>query len=485
MCCAFTEVQQFGESEFYIEASKSLLCDEYTGALYPVLLMLTRGMEDLLPIPYTYIMYLVQLGVAVFAGCRFLGTLGCSNCPSVLLGKAADRNGGANARDADEYRATKEEGIGVRRNAGKKMLYKVWGSLALLTFPMTMQCHMAILPNSLASSCFLLEMAYIMKTIRGKEAFQAADVAKACTGWLLAALLLPEYLYLGAVPLILFFLYDVVHGCFRREQKRIRSVCYHGILIAAFAGMIVGANSLTQVEGCCGRPQKSVSAALFRRVAWSSLQDYYDIWPEDMKDCFTMEEVSSIAAYADNMERLLQPRLEAELGVDRANEIYQELGRVIWQNNTAGILHQTAWDAVGYTLPPVTVQLFLTGRGYDSYLGRNYDIMRQEAPRLTDYYMDYSCWWFTVGLGILAVMALGDLADFIGKKKKSQSMVVALFPMVICAASAGCMVIRYTLQGAGMWDYKNALFVGQLWLSGMLVLAERNVYGAYFTKKSK
>lgn len=432
MCCAFTEVQQFGESAFYIEASKSLLCDEYTGALYPVLLMLTRGMEDLLPIPYTYIMYLVQLGVALFAGYCFLGS--------------ADRV--------------------------KHRVAKIWGSLALLTFPMTLQCHMAILPNSLAGSCFLLEMAYILKTLRSKEAFQAADIAKACTGWLLAALLLPEYLYLGAVPLIIFFLYDVVHGCLRKKQKRIRSVCYHGLLIAAFVGMIVGAGSLTQVEGSYGRPQKSLETALFRRVAWSSLQNYYDVWPRDMKDIFTPEEVASIAAYADNMERLLQTKMEAELGADRAKEIYREFSKIILQDNTSKILHQIVWDAVGYTLPPITMQLFLNGRGYDSYVGRNYDIMRQEAPKLTGIYVDYSCWWFTVGLWLMAVLVPGVLVEPVGKKRKC----VGGFAVAICVISAGCMVIWYTLQGAGVWDYKNALFVGQLCLSGMIVWSESREY---------
>ena len=46
------------------------------------------------------------------------------------------------------------EGLGVRR-----LFWKIWGSLALLTYPYAMQCHMAILPDSLAVSCFLLLLA--------------------------------------------------------------------------------------------------------------------------------------------------------------------------------------------------------------------------------------------------------------------------------------------------------------------------------------
>lgn len=433
MCCNFTGMQQFGESQFYIEASKSFLCDEYTGALYPALLMLTRGIEDVLRIPHTYIVYLLQVGLAGYAGYNFFEFL-------------------------------------------KNRIMRIWASLVLLTFPMAMQCHMAVLPNSLAASLFLLEMTYVLRAFRRKEALQAVDLAKANTCWLLAALLLPEYLYLGAVPVILVFLYEIMTLVSAKKNgangpKRGKSIVYHGILIVAFIGMIAGANSLTQEPGCYNRPEKSLNAALFRRTVWTSITDYYAQWPEDMRACFTEEEVKQIGVYADNMERILQPRLEMELGVERANVIYQELGAYIWEQNTSKIVHQTAWDAVGYSLPTMTVQLLLAGRGYDSYLGRNYDVMRQEAPKLTGYYMDYSCWWFMVGVVLAVVLLPGAF----GNKKK---IAKTLLPTMVCVVSAGCMVIWYTLQGAGVWDYKNALFVGQLWLIGMMVVAERNLHEA-------
>jgi len=220
MCGAFVNVQQFGESAFYIEASKSLLCDEYTGALYPVLLMLTRGMEELLPIPHTYMVFCLQLVVAILAGYRFLGEIGGFTEKLKKNEKKSRRSVLVDVETGEKNR-TPEKYTAVKELCGNKKIYNIWGSLALLTFPMTMQCHMAILPNSLASSCFLLEMSYLVKAMRSKEGFQAADVAKACTGWLLAALLLPEYFYLGAVPLVLGFLYDVLRECRmnRRDEQ--------------------------------------------------------------------------------------------------------------------------------------------------------------------------------------------------------------------------------------------------------------------------
>ena len=43
MCLNFSKLPQFGESLFYVEISKNFICDEYTGILYPVFLLLARG----------------------------------------------------------------------------------------------------------------------------------------------------------------------------------------------------------------------------------------------------------------------------------------------------------------------------------------------------------------------------------------------------------------------------------------------------------
>ena len=43
MCGNFLYFQDFGESAFYVSVSKNFFCDEYTGILYPVDLLLARG----------------------------------------------------------------------------------------------------------------------------------------------------------------------------------------------------------------------------------------------------------------------------------------------------------------------------------------------------------------------------------------------------------------------------------------------------------
>ncbi len=446
MCCSFTGFQKFGESLFYIEVSKSLLCDEYTGALYPVIVMLARGMEELLRIPYTYILYFVQLVSAGFSGYFFI--------------KAA----------------------GVQ-----KRFWQVWGSMVLLTFPMVMQCHMAVLPNSLTSSCILMEMAFIIGGLRKKKPLRAVHLLKINAFWTLTALLAPDYLYLGAVPVILLYVYDTI--MYRKHGSR--RILYNLIFIAAFGGMIAAVSSLTQEEGCYGRVHKNVNAAMFRRFAWSSLETFYCDWPDEVKESYPFDAIPQINAYPDNVGNILQPAIEAGVGVESAEAFFGKFAKAALQRNYPKLLHEVAWDVVGYTLPPVTLQLILEGRGYDSYGGRNYEIMRQNAPVLTKYYMDYSAWWMVIGvtlaglgqvlLWICQVMkrqvdlkkqiAQGVLKSEMPKTEKK----CVIFPVFVCMALGAVMVLWYALQGAGVWDYKNGLFVGLLWMAWMVLVAAGQV----------
>lgn len=417
----FGDFQEFGDSLFYLEVSKSLLFDEYTGALYPVLLVLVRGIEEILRIPYTYVVHFLQLIVAGYAGYYFLRTCGM-----------------------------------------KGRFFPIWGSLSILTFPMIAQCHMAILPNSLSFSVFLLEMAFVLQPVIGKTALRPVQLCKANVFWLLGALLMPDYFYFGMVPVLLLLLYDL---CKFRAQLGKRFLC-NLILTAAFVGIITSVEALVQEEGCYGKPGKTMEAALFRRVAWTSLYEYYGSWPQELREVCPDYFVRETSFFADNMERMLQPLLEEALGEARARELYVEVADMIFANRKSKILHETAWDAVGYALPPVAAGMLLTGRGYDSYVGRNYEIMRREAPVFTKYYMDYSCWWFVAGIILAFVIELGLWLQ--GKRK-------SIFPAVICIIVSGVFVLWYTLYGAGMWDYKNALFIGAMWISLMILPAAKSL----------
>lgn len=419
MVMNFPYIQNFGESALYVEISKTLICDEYEGILYPVLILLARGIEEIFPIPYHCIMYLLQLSVAFTAGYRFLKVVG-------LKGKAQ----------------------------------RIFGAFALLTFPMAMQCHLAVLPDSLVASCMLLLLTFGLQILLGGQSFSATEFAKVLTFWLLTALLQPEYLYLGAVPVAVLLMYGIAKA-WKNSAKRI---LYYVILIGAFAGMILSVESLTQVEGYYGRTHRSLNSALASRFTWSRVCREYELWPEEVKQCLTWEEALHIDYYADHMDRILGRTLEAKLGVERAEELLGEIARIGWRQHRHIILHDIGWDVVGYTVSPMVIQRQLMGKAYDSYTGRNYDIMRAETPLIATYYLNYGCWWFAVGFVVVIFVQLLILLH----EKRSfwkAGMVTALFGWMLTVCG---VVVYYTMRGAGMMDYKKGLLVTLLWIVWMV-----------------
>lgn len=432
MCGSFAGVMQFGESDFYVEVSKSFLCDEYTGVLYPVLLLFARLIEKLFHVPFFEIMYVLQLTYGACASHRFLQS--------------------------------------IHRSKG---FWGVWGSLAMLTVPMAMQCHMAILPHSLTGSCILMELSFVFDAIR-KGAPKAAQLMKACAFWLAAALLMPEYLYLGALPVLFVFMLDAA----KLWKDRKISIVYNLILVCAFTGLILGAQSLSQVEGSYGKMHRSIPSALVCRMAWTCLGEIYSYWPEELKECMDSEKITECITYADNMVKVFGPTIEQYVGVERAEEIYVEVAQAAWQVYRQKVKREILLDAVAYTVSPVALQLQLEGRAYESYSARNYEVMRERLPGLTKHYVNYSAWFFVVGLLLAAAgqMLCACLTLAFDRRIKSWSSILCAFCCVIFAAG---LVGWYTMQGAGIMDYKNSVPVTCLWTAWMILTTEKGKMYAY------
>lgn len=434
MVCNFPGFQQFGESGLYVEISKSFICDEYEGILYPVLILMARGIEDFFRIPYHYILYLLQLCLAFVAAYRLLQSAGV-------------------------------KGRGLT----------VWASLALLTFPMAMQCHLAVLPDSLTGSFLLLELSFAFHILHQGGELRSRQLIKVLAFWLLAALMQPVYLYLGAIPVIFLFFFGMVKS--RKTNKK--KILYNGIMILAFAGMITGVEDLTQVEGYYGRVHPSLNASLMSRCAWLYVENGYELWPREAKETVPWEQAVQISHYADNMERILAKPLEEAVGVERAREIFGEIAGIAWQHHKSKILHNAAWDVVGYTFSPAVLQRQLTGKAYDSYSGRNYDIMRARTPQLTESYLNYSCWWFAAGLGVAAVVQMAVIGKALYRAWRRTSAISfhggKVLSVFICLFTSGALVLLYALRGAGMMDYKKSIAVTLLWLLWALLSCVRGI----------
>ncbi|MCM1541484.1 MAG: hypothetical protein NC121_09490 [Blautia sp.] len=416
MCCNFSHVPQFEDSLFYMRISRTLRCDGRTGILYPLFLWVTGRNH--------YIVYVVQLAAAYVAAWRFLHVF----------------------RHGEKWK-------------------EIWGSFALMTMPLVMQCHMAILPCSFAASLMLLELSLLAEAIKRPEKRTLKRLAGLCLCWLALALLLPEYLWLGALPVAMS---GVCLWCQWKGRGKMK--CYGLLLTAAFLGMILGIHSLTQTEGAWGRVQKTPLMILTQRIAWSSILQEYDSWIELVDPYVNEETILETARYADEMDRLFFPAMEqaiAEGAMTRqqADTCYITLIETAWARHKPVIEREIMWDILAYGASPAFLQRFLSGKCYDTCSSRNYDFFLEHTPQLSGKYMDYGCWWFVAAAGLTALLQVIRSLGSSPAEKKTAAGIVFCFLTV-----AGAMMLWYTMRGAGMQDYKNTALTDQLWMAWSVLL---------------
>ena len=338
----------------------------------------------------------------------------------------------------------------IRRICPVGRFWNVWYVLALLTLPMAMQCHLALLPYSFVSSLFLLELCFCGEAMVEVKGLRVVELTKAGVCFLALAMLLPEYRWLGIIPLLLTVLVRLLSF-----RKNVRQLAYCVVIVVAFAGMIAGLGSLTESG------EKTTTSFWFSmagRMAWPTLWDDADKWSDDLRS-ITKEVLWDAIDSPGNMERMLQPAVESAVGTGQAQGYYREMTVLAWRLHRPQIAKQLVWDVLTYAVPQAVLQAQLTGRGYDSYSGRNYEIMFMRHPLLTKYYVGYSCWWFGVSLAVTVFLAGARLTlekDFF-RKGISAFLAVMLFSM-------GSVVFFYTMRGAGIADYKCTVAVAVFWM---------------------
>ena len=331
------------------------------------------------------------------------------------------------------------------------LFWRVWYVLAFLTLPMALQCHLTLLPYSFVSSLIIFELGFCRGIFDSEGNISMAELARTAACWLGLALLLPEYGWLGMIPPVLTILLHL-----KDLRKHIRQLAYCIILIAAFGGMIAGLHSLSLPEGR-EESGRTFWFCIASRTAWPRLWEDHAQWSDNLRalgDDLIWETSNS----PDNMERIFKPALEEAVGEEQAQEYYREIAKIAWRLNKEQIVKQIGWDLLTYAAPSSVLQLQLSGKAYAFVSGINYDIMGMNSPWLTKYYVAYSCWWFFVALGAAMLLALtGYMAgEWHFSLKKLVFPVVAVIWLVI-------LVCFYTMQGAGLADYKYTIAVASMW----------------------
>lgn len=420
LCVNLFSMQEFSEAAEYIEVSRGFVLDEYIGILYPMLLFLLRFCfgEKL----YLLVLYLLQAAVAFFCSCIFLHA--------------------------------------IRGDEGKVFAGKnVFGALYLLTIPFVMQLHLAVLPLSLLSSLFLLLLGFGFKLCHGKTGKKTKLLIGICILWAIMSLLMPDYIWLGVLPLV----WVVGLSFKKRWAGKEKKFLLIGMVMALL--VVISVNALTQQPGSRGKIQRTLGAAMVSRLAWPCLESNYFFWPEEVKTVMSQLQAREIDQYADNVKLVMGPLFEEAFGKEQANKYYWKMALRCVSDRTKEILPRIGEDFVSYLFTPFAVCYQLSGGG-TSYSGWNYDRMWAQAKELTGVYVNYGLYSFFVGMAIVLIGALLKVID--RKRLPAWNDGVCL-----CAACALFQSIWYTMSGTYMMDYKNVPVVMMLWYALMLLGLEK------------
>lgn len=349
----------------------------------------------------------------------------------------------------------------------KREAAALWGSLVLLTLPMAMQCHLALLPYSLVCSAGLLQLSFFIGLTKDgrqeKRAFWGGFAGIAAC-WCAQALLLPEYLLLGAAPTAFMLLSASVEAAERKKMSETGGLRGKGfvkkVLLPFGAGLLLGMGLLPVAVSHSGAEDGGfgIEWLLAKRVCWPTLWVDSDGLPDRIWET-AGEVLWESTYYPENMERYFGAALRESLSAEEAKPLLREMIESAWAVHYPMIIRQVGWDVLGYGAAPVILPLQLAGESYESHSGRNYEIMRNEAPVLTKYYVDYCCRWFVAAL----TLALASGAVRLVSGERTGGRCGTAVPAAVLL-SAGGAVLWYTLQGSGIMDYKYTVFIYEMWL---------------------
>ncbi|MBQ8230338.1 MAG: hypothetical protein IJZ34_00200 [Lachnospiraceae bacterium] len=416
--CNLTSGGQFSETERYVEAAAGGALDEYMGVLYPVLIRVAQFITSPFGGHYEVALYLLQSGVALSCYIGFIRLCGWS---------------------------------GHRRKA-------VTGGLFLLTIPLCVQWHLAVLPNSLTSSLYVLLLGVVVSVCRRPEEAKEGVAGQLGALWALTILLMPDYLWLGALP-VLFAAVCMIRAHIRQAREgKWQSGKVIAVLLAALLSVCI--NHLAQEPGSGGRIQKSLGASMVSRLVWPNFGTNYFFWPEEIKEIMTEEDGQVISQYADNVQLIFGPLVEGAYGREEADRLYWYMAIRCLNDRTKETLQALFEDLEAYLCPPWVVKEQLDGAGL-SYSGWNYGQMRAAAPMLTKWYVNYGLFVFRVEIGISVLYGIIKLfCRKRGEKRRRSVTALFLFCFILQA-------VWYTMSGAGMMDYGNVCVVTILWYSAI------------------
>ncbi len=387
-------LQTYRESRELMDISSSLLLDEYTGILYPLLLALMRLMSRVTTIPVLVFMQILQLAAAFAASYLLAGVL------MPTFGKGA----------------------------------RSYVALFCATQPQILQMHLALLPYSLNLSAWMIMLAGILSLKRlPEETTRKERIFCGCMiggGYAAGALLVPDAFWTGLILLMLVWI------SFLRRKA---SMAGRRILILAVVCSVLLTSLIrvvTVTPGAYGRTRDCFASAMVSRLVWPNFATNYYFWSDEIKAVMSEQEAVVLCEREDAFREDFGALVEGAYGVAHAKELYLEMAVECLGDRTKEIVTEIGYDFVDFLILPVTIIRNLRGYG-TSETAWNYAQMRAAAPELTPIYVNLSAVLSAVMLAGSLVLLLLHKTNRMKESNPAESSLHAAQEMQAKRAVAG------------------------------------------------
>ncbi|MCR4792111.1 MAG: hypothetical protein K5871_05135 [Lachnospiraceae bacterium] len=431
-CLNFPYLQEFGDTTGLLRMSEGLFLQGDTGVIYPALLAIVRTMFLNSPVRYYQVMYLLQLVLAFISWFYF-----------------------------------SQQVLGI-----EKTRMRIWFSLAVITCPFAMQCHMAVLEYSFASSFLCLLVTFQIRFMREwKEDLSRIaasrvfrDTCIVSLFWLFLSLLRKEFVLLGFIPVLSVYITIV---------RRIKAVLMPAVTIICFATLIFTSVHIFGIGNGLS-PVQNFRMSLYYRVAWN--EDFQDLdhIPAHVREVTDEETLEDIIADPGLIYRI-GDAARRTIGTEETVIEFPGWAWVAFRDNKTAIVIDTMTEIAGYTFAPLINHIKLAGVGLPGYSTGNYDVMRRICPVLTKFYLRV---FSVVYVMILVAFVIAKIAELTGSAANRSSADAAetadaesghaicsigeLIPVIAVIVTSSFI---YAFSGNNVWDHRKALFATCMWMS--------------------
>ena len=421
------KVPAFQQSIEMFQMSSDLLLDEYTGILYPLLIKAIQFVTKYIPIPVCSILYILQLGIAYMVYEEFLAKIIFANRHNIKIRKQ------------------------IRFFAGY-----------ILTIPIILQVHMAVLPYSLASSLMVHILTELIGLYRKSAPIKAKEYIKLAFWWLLCGQICIDCIWLIMLPVLIWVVSYLI-----RNKKLELSILMLVVLVLAGNGIC---NSAFQDRENTGKIQNSWEAVMLKRVVWPNFSRFSYFWKEEIREIWNDSELLGLSTYPEKVINDFGPTIDGMFGRQEANSIYRQMIGRSFELDTRQIVLTATKEMVAYICPPVSTYLQLKGMG-TSYTGWNYGRMKDYTPRLTGIYVEIclSGWIFIMVLLFLAKILTWREKEWLPMEERKYRRWTAGYLLITVVWVA----IWYVLVSAHMQDYLKVPVISVIWTFGIIAVFSR------------